>query len=109
MNPNRRDLIKSSIAITFLTVSKASAQGIHKTIGVVTSIKLKKTDEEWLCFTAGLNHDGWQETGGGAKQVILPNPKEAQGQYGGSYNTRVLKTLNPNRSSPGSAGEASKV
>ncbi len=96
MNPNRRGLIKSSIAITFLTVSKASAQTsaqTHKTIGVVTTIKLKKTDEEWLCFKAGLENDGWPETGGGPKQVILPNPKEAQGQYGGSHNTTVLKGL----------------
>ena len=92
MNPNRRDLVKSSIAITFLTVSKASAQ-IHKTIGVVTTIKLKKTDEEWLCFVTGLNDDGWRETGGGPKQVILPNPKEAQGNYGGSFNTAFLRGL----------------
>jgi hypothetical protein len=92
MNPNRRDLVKSSIAITFLTVSKASAQS-NKTIGVVTTIKLKRPDEEWQCFVAGLNADGWYETWGGAKHVILHDPTGAGGNYGGSFNTNFLRGL----------------
>jgi hypothetical protein len=85
-------LVKSSIAITFLTVSKASAQS-NKTIGVVTTIKLKRPDEEWQCFVAGLNADGWYETGGGAKHVILHDPTGAGGNYGGSFNTNFLRGL----------------
>jgi hypothetical protein len=92
MNLNRRDLVKSSIAITFLTVSKASAQ-IQKTIGVVTTIKLNRNDDEWQCFVAGLNQDGWYETGGGSKHVIFHDPTGAEGKYGGSFNTSFLKGL----------------
>jgi hypothetical protein len=55
MNQNRRDVMKSSIALTVLTVSKASAQtAAPRKIGLVTSTRLKRNDDPMDCFLKGL-------------------------------------------------------
>jgi hypothetical protein len=91
MTQHRRDFIKSSIALTFISVSKVSADQPKK-IGVVSSIKLKKHDEQMDCFMAGLAQKGWTETGT-VKHVNVPNPKEAEGRYGGAYGIVWIKSL----------------
>jgi hypothetical protein len=93
MTPNRRDLIKSSIAITFITVSKTASAQQPKKVGIVSTIRLQKTDEEWLCLVKGLNYGGYQLTGGGPlKHVDLHDPQGVDAKYGGSHGTNDLKT-----------------
>jgi len=93
MSPNRRDLIKSSIAITFIAVSKTASAQQPKKVGVVSTIGLQNTDEEWLCLVKGLNYGGYQLTGGGPlKHVDLRDPKGVDAKYGGSHGTNDLET-----------------
>jgi hypothetical protein len=81
MTQNRRDFIKSSTAVTLLTVSNASAepaaQAVNRKIGVFHTTKI--SDQEWGCFKAGLG-SSWQPTKEG----------EAGGQYGGTHKHAVL-------------------
>src|ERR1700730_15927071 len=71
MTQNRRDFIKSSTAVTLLTVSSASAAPATRTIGIFHTTQI--SPEELACFQAGLGSD-W-----------TPDKKgEAKGKYGGS-------------------------
>jgi hypothetical protein len=77
MNQNRRDFIKSSTAMTILTVSNASTQAASRTVGIVHTTEI--SDQEMACFQAGLGSNNWQKQG------------EAKGQYGGSHGHDALK------------------
>jgi hypothetical protein len=82
MTQDRRNFIKSTTALTFITVSKASAQQ-SRTIGIFHSTQF---DQEPLdCFKAGLASVGhsWQPT--------YNNEGEAKGQYGGSHGHSALR------------------
>jgi hypothetical protein len=50
MTQNRRDLIKSSTAMTFLTVSNASTQAANRTVGIVHTTEI--SDQDMACFQA---------------------------------------------------------
>jgi hypothetical protein len=84
MSHNRRDLIKSAIAVTLLGVSKASAQPARKPrrIGIVHSTELD--DDSEACFLEGLRSQGWD------KQIKLRD-YEAKGEYGGTHARDRLK------------------
>jgi hypothetical protein len=79
MTQNRRDFIKSSAAVTLLTVSNASAAPAARKIGVFHTTQI--SDQEWECFEAGLGSTTWQ----------LKKEGEAKGQYGGSHKHSVLE------------------
>jgi hypothetical protein len=81
MTQNRRNFIKSSAAVTFLTVSKASAQAVTRTIGIFHSTQLD--DEALNCFKAGL----------GLPNIFanIRNFGEAKGRYGGSHGHDELR------------------
>jgi hypothetical protein len=92
MTQDRRDFIKSSAAITFLTVSKASAQGAQpRKIGIVHSTEL--SDEFKGCLLAGLKSQGWEEQPTNNKPINVPSPKNAAGQYGGTHGHTPLRNL----------------
>jgi hypothetical protein len=82
MTQNRRDVIKSSIAITLLTVSKASAQGARpRKIGIVHSTGFVSEFE--ACFLQGLYEGGWEKHPAATpKKPVNILIKTARGQYG---------------------------
>jgi hypothetical protein len=80
MTQNRRDFIKSSAALTFLTVTSASAQ-VARRIGIFHSTKIN--DQEMACFMHGLGSSAnWTPS--------TVKKGEAYGAYGGSRGRRVL-------------------
>jgi hypothetical protein len=102
MTKNRRDFIKTSAALTILTVSKAAAQGplavLPRHIGIVHSTEFNT--EFSNCFYQGLGAAGWAiSPTGSQKPIDLPlptggaNPAQAEGQYGGSYGHGALEKL----------------
>jgi hypothetical protein len=81
MTQNRRDFIKSSAAVTLLTVSSASAAPATRTIGIFHTTQI--SDQEMACFQAGLASFNLQTS--------TVKKGEAYGAYGGSHGLRVLK------------------
>jgi hypothetical protein len=80
MTQNRRVFINSSIAMTLLTMSKASAQGGQpRRIGIVST---GFNDEFEACFLQALKDDGWERQPTSLRPIVVPNPINAP--YGGS-------------------------
>jgi hypothetical protein len=84
MSQNRREFIKSSTAVTLLTVSSASAAPATRNIAVFHSTRM--SDQDLRCFQAGLGSSNiWQAS--------IVKAGEAFGQYGGSHGHDVLRSF----------------
>src|SRR5260370_42102924 len=84
MSQNRRDFIKSSTAITLLTVSSASAAPATRNIAIFHSTRV--SDQDLRCFQAGLGSSNtWQAS--------IVKSGEAVGPYGGSHGHDVLRSF----------------
>jgi hypothetical protein len=82
MTQNRRDFIKSSTAVTFLTVTSASAQPVTRTIGIFHSTQISQ--QEMDCFKAGIgSSSSWQPN--------YVDEGQAEGRYGGRYKHNELR------------------
>src|SRR5437660_350576 len=82
MRQNRRDFIKSSTAVTLLTVSSASAAPATRNVAIFHTTRV--SDQELRCFQAGLgSSNNWHAS--------LAKAGEAFGQYGGSHGHDVLR------------------
>jgi hypothetical protein len=87
MTQNRRDFISSSIAVTVLTVSKASAQGGQpRRIGIVST---GFNDEFEACFLQALKDGGWEKQPTSLRPIVVPGPINAA--YGGSTGHSALR------------------
>ena len=96
MTQDRRDFIKSSLAITCLLVSKETAFGADLTltsskIGVVHSTGFES--EFRACFLAELKSRGWGKPPASNKPINVPQAKNGNGQYGGNQKRSVLQKL----------------
>jgi hypothetical protein len=84
MSQNRREFIKSSTAVTLLTVSSASAAPATRNIAILHSTRV--SDQDLRCFQAGLGSSNiWQAS--------IVKAGEAFGQYGGSHGHDVLRSF----------------
>jgi|SRR5262245_43210437 hypothetical protein len=87
MTQNRRDFINSSIAVTLLTISKASAQGGQpRRIGIVST---GFNDEFEACFLQALKDDGWEKQPTSLRPIHVHGPINAA--YGGSTGHSALR------------------
>jgi hypothetical protein len=87
MTQNRRDFINSSIAMTLLTISKASAQGGQpRRIGIVST---GFNDEFEACFLQALKDDGWEKQPTSLRPIVVPGATNAP--YGGSIGHSALR------------------
>src|SRR5262245_62959125 len=87
MTQNRRDFINSSIAVTLLTISKASAEGGQpRRIGIVST---GFNDEFEACFLQALKNNGWEKRPTTLKPIVVHGPINAP--YGGSTGHSELR------------------